>query len=69
MCDGDIVENEPELLGPCHQVLPHGVAEHLPVGDELPGVKLSHHGLEDLVGDAGQHPLVVVHTQGGVNVG
>ena len=69
MGNGNIIKNKSEPFGPLNKLLPHRVTEHLPVSDQLSGVELGHNGLEDLVGDAGQHPLVIVHTQGGVNVG
>ena len=69
MCDGDIIENQSEPLGPLNELIPDGGAQHLPVCNEFPGVELGHHGLENFIGDAGQHSFVIVHTQGRVNVG
>ena len=69
MCDGDIIENQSEPFGPLYKLIPHGGTQRLPVCNEFPGVELGHYGLEDFIGDAGENPFVIVHTQGGVNAG
>ena len=68
MRDGDVVQDESELLCPAHQLLPHGGAEGLPLGDQLASVELRHHGLEHLVSDARQHALVIILPQRRVDV-
>lgn len=67
MRDGDVVEDEAELLRPLGQLLVDPGRDQLPVGNELSGVELGHHGLQDLIGDGGQDSVVVVNTQGGVD--
>ena len=66
--DGDVVQDDSELLRPADQIFPDLSAEVLSLSDQLSSIELSHHGLEDLVGDAGQNSLVVVLAQRGVNV-
>ena len=66
--NGDIVQDDSELLGPGDQVGLNLCTEVLPLSYQLSGVKLRHDCLEDLVGDAGQDSLVIVLSKRGVNV-
>ena len=65
--DGDVVQDEPELLCALGQLRVYAGGDELSLGDELPGVELGHHGLQDLVGDGGEHTVVVVDAEGGVD--
>ena len=67
--DGDIVKNDVEILGSVGQQLADHHGHLLTLGDELGGVELGHHRLEDLVADRWQHFLVKVHAQFAVHSG
>ena len=67
--DGDVVQDDPELICPADEICLDLSAEVLSLSDQLSSIELSHHGLQDLVGDAGQNSFIVVLTQRGVNVG
>uniref|UniRef100_A0A480HAH8 Prohibitin-2 n=1 Tax=Sus scrofa TaxID=9823 RepID=A0A480HAH8_PIG len=69
LSDGDIVQDEAEVLGPLRQ-LPSDQQGHLgPLGDQLGGVELGHHTLEHLVDNGGQHSLLIVQPQALVHAG
>jgi len=42
---------------------------HFSLCDEFTGIELSNYGLQDFVGDGGQHAIVVIQAQGGENLG
>mmetsp|Transcript_65826 Transcript_65826/g.170143 ORF Transcript_65826/g.170143 Transcript_65826/m.170143 type:complete len:363 (+) Transcript_65826:38-1126(+) len=67
--DGNVVHQDVELARPRHDCLPDLPGDVLSVGQQLLGVVLGDGRLHDLVGDRGQHALVVVFAQGLVDGG
>mmetsp|Transcript_601 Transcript_601/g.2389 ORF Transcript_601/g.2389 Transcript_601/m.2389 type:complete len:222 (-) Transcript_601:395-1060(-) len=61
--DRDVLDDQVEVPGPLGQVLLDLCGHFITLRQELLRVVLRHHGLEDLVGDRRQHPLVVVEAQ------
>jgi hypothetical protein len=55
-----IVEENVEPGSSSGKVLSHQPGDHLSLGDELTGIKLSDDALENLIDNRGQHALVVV---------
>ena len=66
---GDVVQDDVEIPGPLDQLLPDQHADLGSLGDELRGVELGHDGLEHLVADGRENPLVVVLAQPAVQGG
>ena len=67
MRDGDVIQDDAELLRPLGQLLVNPGRDDLPVGDEFSGVELGNDGLQDLVGDGGEDTVVVVDAQSRVD--
>lgn len=66
---GDVVQDDVEILGSLDELVPHQHADLSSLRDELRGVELGHDGLEHLIADGGEDPLVVVLAQPAVQGG
>jgi len=67
--DGNVVQDDSELAGSLGQLSVDSGRHKLSLSDQLAGIELSYDCLEDFVGDGGKDPVIVVSTQGGVDVG
>jgi hypothetical protein len=59
---GDIVEHDVEPRCSPNQVVADQPRDILTLCDELTGIELRHHALQNLVHNRRQHPLVVVRS-------
>lgn len=66
--EGDIVKENVEASGTAGQVLAHELRNHLTLRDELAGVELRNHALQNLVDNGRKHPLIVVGPQRSVDL-
>lgn len=67
--DGDILKSNVELTGSLDEILSDSGGHDLSLGNELGGIKLGDNGLEHLVTNGGKNSLVVIKTEGLVDVG
>jgi hypothetical protein len=61
--DGDVLEGNVELGGAASQVVANLLGDSLSLRDELGCVELGDNGLEDLVADGRQDPLIVIDAE------
>mmetsp|Transcript_82073 Transcript_82073/g.180383 ORF Transcript_82073/g.180383 Transcript_82073/m.180383 type:complete len:225 (+) Transcript_82073:90-764(+) len=63
MGDGNVVEQDVEVLRALREVVADRAADKFTLHDELRGVVLCHHALQDFVNDGGKDLLVVVQAE------
>ena len=62
--DGDILERDMKLLGATGEVGLDLLGHSLTLGNEFGCVELSNYGLEYLISDGRENPLIIVGTEG-----
>jgi hypothetical protein len=67
-CQRYVVEQNVEDGCSSSQVIAHQPGNIFSLGDQLAGIELSDHALQDFVDYGGKHPLIVIGSEGAVDL-